>query len=352
MRVEECGTCCWVVDGYVFDFGEVLSSVEKPPKTIVLEAPQGLVKYLELVSSLLEKCFPHSEITYRLEPAFGLCSISLELSTDDVVVVHIGHEDYPYPLCSFGSCTRKLPKGVFTVTAEYIGGDAERISGAIASALSQTGGTKVAIGFSVQHKKLAGAIVRRLSSLGFEVRTSVPITGCWYAPLLKLRSAVDSFVVIAGGYFHAIGLGLALAGSSMVYRADPYANDVEPVNEKVARILSKRLWKVKQAMESGPGKVAVISGLMPGQSRPGVVSFLKRLGEKSGYKVRIVLSRYMQREYLDNLSPEEYKFFVVASCPRIAIEDLDDYWKPVLTPGEARMVFERTLDLSHYRFPW
>ena len=172
------------------------------------------------------------------------------------------------------------------------------------------------------------------------------ILGCYYQPLVK--SNVDAYVVVAGGYFHAVGLALALGMSKPVYRADPYTGMVENVTDIARRWLAKRYWVIRQAMNAQ--RFGVIVGLFPGQYRPGVVDTVTKLLKRAGRDYKLLYSERLNREYLDNLSPDDYDAFIVTSCPRLAIEDLGDYWKPVLTPGEAFMAI--TGRLERYRFPW
>jgi len=95
--------------------------------------------------------------------------------------------------------------------------------------------------------------------------------------------------------------------------------------------------------------LGIIRGLKLGQNRPTLVNFLKRGLEGKGKKVYVFTNRIVTVEALRNL-PNEVEVFVVTSCPRVLIDDVYNFEKPVLTPGEAKMVISGELD--KYIFPW
>jgi Diphthamide synthase subunit DPH2 len=51
-----------------------------------------------------------------------------------------------------------------------------------------------------------------------------------------------------------------------------------------------------------------------------------------------------------DVDSEWFEAFVVTSCPRLPVDDLYEYEKPVLTPGEAFMALQGRLE--PYMFPW
>jgi len=329
-----------VVDNYLFDFSRLR---ETRFKRLVLEAPQGFVRLLPRIASFLREKLPGAKIVYRLEPAYGLCSISLSLAQGDTGVVHVGHDYYPYPFCGLDGCSYRLPDNVLVVPGLYLGGDVEKLS----QRVSSLGVGRVAIGYSAQHSRLAASLAGRLQELGVEVVYVGPLLGCYFAPYLRLRGSVDAYLVVAGGTFHALGLGLSLGSGESVYRVDPYSDSVEAVEGTVRRFLAKRFWAMRAFV--GARRVGIVVGLLPGQHRPGLVNALTALLKRHGIEYDLILVEHLSRELLDNLGPNEYDAYVVTSCPRLAVDDLGDYWKPVLAPGEAVAALRGGRD---YIFPW
>ncbi|BEP18119.1 diphthamide biosynthesis enzyme Dph2 [Pyrofollis japonicus] len=354
--------CKFIVDSYLFDLDGVVERIKRANprlKHVYIEAPQGFVRLARRLADFLEKCLLSNdirvEIGLKLEPVFGSCSISIDdvkYIGNDVLIVHLGHGPYAYPICIGNNCSYSaknyLNKLVHFVPGEYIGGDPSKLASLIKELLGTN--SRIAVGYSVQHESLAKQLALELSRSGYSVRAVEPVLGCYYYRLVRLENLVDAYVVVAGGYFHALGLGLALGGEGRVLRADPYSNSIEDIGGKIQGILAKRYWLFN--MLRNAQRVGVIAGLLPGQYRPWIANFIESLAKKRGIYVRRIYARYVTKEYLDNLSPDDYDAFVVTSCPRLAIEDLGDYWKPVLTPAEARLWLSNRIGSERYTFPW
>jgi 2-(3-amino-3-carboxypropyl)histidine synthase len=342
---ENTGSDRVVLDNYLFDLSPLRGlDVER----VLLEGPQGFVRLLPRLAGFIRDRFG-VEALYRLEPSYGLCSVSLtalRLLGPRGALVHVGHDFYPYPFC-LEACSHRLPPRVVTVPGEYLGGDPAGLAEAVAAQAPPP--SSVALGYSAQHRGLAERLVGELEERGIRVEYTGPLLGCFFAPFLRLRGRVSAYVVVAGGMFHALGLGLALGGEGRILRADPYRGRVDDVGDVVARTLAKRLWAMKRFQ--GAQRVAVIQGMLPGQNRPGIVAALARLLRRRGIGYDVVLAERLSREMLDNLDPGTYDAYVVTSCPRLAVDDLGDYWKPVLAPGEAYAAL-RWPSLERYIFPW
>ena len=348
VKIGDCGEYCWVIDGYKFDLKDAVQQVlRRNKKRIILEAPQGFIKNLKKISELLESRLNNKvEIHLRLEPAYGACSLSTELIDENTFLIHIGHDEYPYPIHGV-----KQAKGnYYLIAAEYIETDVEKMISSMIDIITNMNYSKLAIGYTTQHKTTAIEVGNFLLNEGFTVQKVVGVTGCFYYNLIKYKESVDAYFVIAGGAFHGLGLSLALNGRKPVFVADPYTYNIRSLEDLFKKILAKRYWFMYRALE---GKhVGIIDGLLAGQCRPPISRFLSVIARKHGFKPRIILARYVNKEFLDNLGPSDFDFFVTVSCPRLAIEDLSDYWKPVLTPAEARLVFRKNITEGEYTFPW
>ena len=338
-----------VLEGYVFELDRVFDAVVKQgARRVVVEAPQGLVRLLpRLVDTLLE-CLPRGvSVESRLEPSYGLCSLSLS-HAGDAVLVHVGHDYYPYPYCWSGGCVgiERLTGGrIVLLRAEYVGGDAERLAKGVAGAAGSEG---VVVAATSQHAGLAARIAELLRSMGVRVLGLERVVGCYFAGFRRYAGRGVLFAVVAGGFFHALGVGLYFAGSERVAAVDPYSGRVSDVGGLVGRVLAKRYWVVRLAWDAE--RIGVIVGDYPGQYRPGIVDAILRLAERRGRRAYVLRAGRVTVDLLDNIAPGLIDAYVVTSCPRLAIEDFSDYWKPVLTPGEARMALNRVLD--RYLFPW
>ncbi len=366
-RVENGEKCSIEYMGYLFDFTPLIGVLEdrrgRGCARALLEAPQGMVQFLPRLAKRLEECIAARdtcvEPVIRLDPSYGSCDIGFDYAerTGASIVVHIGHLPYLYRYwCSNNYCSQwgyavSTRKTLVMIPAEYVKALewADELAEIVAS---KAAGGRVALGYTAQHKALAKTITLLLRRRGVEVARLEPVMGCHYSRLVS-RDPAHLYIVLAAGMFHGLGLGLYLYtvhGNPLpgIGVLNPYDKTYRDIRGDVEKTLRKRYWLVSQALEAT--SFAVIAGAKPGQYRPWIHVFLKKLGEKRGKRVDILVSSNLSREYLDNLSPREYDAYITASCPRLAIEDYSNYWKPVLTPGEARMVF--TKNLNQYLFPW
>lgn len=146
--------------------------------------------------------------------------------------------------------------------------------------------------------------------------------------------------------FHALGVGLTTR--KPIVKLDPYTSKNEDLTDEVYRILKIRYGKIMKALDSR--NWAIIQGVKTGQNRPLMVKYLQKKLEEKGYKVFIITNRSLNVDALRNIDNPEIDSFIVTSCPRLPIDDLFEYEKPVLTPGEAKMIIFSKLD--EYIFPW
>ena len=321
-----------VLDGYRFSLAQLKGLGGRSRSSILLEAPQGLVRLLPRLAEAVAEC-TGLPVYVRLEPSYGLCSLSLDVASRlNALLVHVGHTFYPYPFCSGQGCVYGVPSNVVLLPAEYTGGDARQL----ADSIKDLGLGRVVLGFTAQHKGLVHELRNELGSRGVTVVGVEPVLGCYFENLRRYRGRVDGFLVVAGGLFHGLGIGLAFSGEERVIVADPYTGRVRDIGDAIRSTLMKRFWAMKQFMDAR--SIGIIVGGLPGQLRPGLVSALEKLALKRGLRVALLYAERLTREYLDNLDPGIFDAYVVTSCPRLAVEDLGDYWKPVLSPGEARIV--------------
>ncbi len=141
---------------------------------------------------------------------------------------------------------------------------------------------------------------------------------------------------------------MGLATGKPVLKVDPYTREVEDITPQVYKVLKIRYSKIVQAMDSNTW--VIVQGLKVGQNRPLMVKSLESRLRSLGKKTFVVTSKVLNQDSLRNLDRSYIDVFVVTSCPRLPTDDLFLYEKPVLTPGEAKMII--TNKLEPYIFPW
>ena len=339
---------------YQFDHHVILSEIrESRARRILLQAPNGLKQYMPLLAKCIAE---HAEVEVLLhgEGLYGACYIgSFEYykNLDIDLVIHLGHTPYPPGL---GMTPESKPKIVYIPVYSKLRLSDNALD-RLHSRLKELNAHRIGVITSVQHVLEARRIARLLGDLGYNVvlpRGFPPyfmdgqVIGCDYRLALSVQGDVDAYVFVGGGLFHAIGLYLSTR--KPVIKADPYRDSVEDVMALGERTLRIRYKKMLDAMDAR--RWGVIVGEEPGQYRPWLINKIIDLLRKRGLEYMVIVGRKTDREFIANNDSEWFQAFVITSCPRIPIDDLQDYHKPVLTPGEALMVLQG--DISRYRFPW
>jgi len=98
-------------------------------------------------------------------------------------------------------------------------------------------------------------------------------------------------------------------------------------------------------------RIALITSPTLGQYRLSLLNYLESLLNKHNVQYLVFSVSMVDKDRIASIdnafSPDA---FVITSCPRLPIDDLSDYHKPVITPGELIMVLKK--ELSEYMFPW
>ncbi|WP_149528546.1 diphthamide biosynthesis enzyme Dph2 [Sulfuracidifex tepidarius] len=332
-----------------YDFQEnyVIQEIKKRgAKRILLQFPEGLRYFSSDIVKDISSALPNVEIIVSGDSSWGACDVAeheaRQLGAD--LIVHYGHSPYTwyYP---------KFPT-IFVETKSTLS-LGEKLIKETLDLLLKYKPRKVGLTATVQHVSSIPYVKERLEKEGFQVEVGKPsnpfmhdgqVLGCDYKAGLNVDA--DLYVNISGGLFHSLGLGLATG--KPVIKADPYSDSAEDITKEVYKFLKIRYGKIMQAMSAKSW--VIIRGTMTGQDRPMMVKFLNSELKRKGFEVMIVSSRVLNVEVLRNLDRPSIDAFIVTSCPRLPTDDLYGYEKPVLTPGEAKMVINNKLD--PYIFPW
>lgn len=334
---------------YDFKLREVVEELRKRRvKRVLIQLPDGLKQYHEYIVNYLLEHIDDLEVWVSLSPTYGACDIAVDearkLNVD--IIVHIGHNQYPF-------YRPEIP--VLFVEAYYKWSPHIRILEDLLRSLRNHNCRRIGLLTVIQHVNVIDVVASFLRSNGLKVMIPEPsykqmvrgqVLGCEYSCALNVVKRVDCYVVVAGGLFHVLGLWLSTR--KHVLKLDPYEEKVVVVDRVGEKVLKKRYAKIMQALQAKV--MGIIDGSKPGQHRPWLVKLLRDKAREKGLKTRLYITDYLNEERLRNIDSAEIDFYAVTLCPRIPIDDLGDYEKPVLTPGEALMVLEERLD--EYKFPW
>jgi 2-(3-amino-3-carboxypropyl)histidine synthase len=158
------------------------------------------------------------------------------------------------------------------------------------------------------------------------------VMGCDYSNATAVAKEVDVFLFVGGGWFHAIGVGLATSKPTIA--ADPYEQRAFSVEDEVQRILKQRWASIQEA--ENVRSFGVLIGLKSGQRRMDEALKVKEKLEKKGKNTTLLTMREVTPEALMQFSSLEA--FVNTACPRIALDDASKFRRPVLTINEALVI--------------
>ncbi|MET1159383.1 MAG: diphthamide biosynthesis enzyme Dph2 [Thermoprotei archaeon] len=335
---------------YIIDSNAVINFIEKHDiKRVLVQAPNGLKKLYKCIQRILSS--RNLQVYFSSSPTYGGCDLEVYearlLGVDGII--HIGHNEYPYLVSK-----PKIP--VLYLPAYYNWKPSKEVLEKLVEILDSNGVNKIGLVASIQHLFSLKDVSQYLSNRGYRVFIGESkallkgqILGCDYTAGLVLENQVDAYLVIAGGKFHA--LGLALVVNKPVFVLDPYTERIWKADHEAQKILAKRLYVISSLRNKGFRSAGIIIGTKLGQYRPGLVKRLVSLLEGNGIEYVLITSNDLSLSNMINIDNAlGLDVYVITSCPRLPIEDLGEFYKPVLTPGELVMVFDRSI--TSYKYPW
>lgn len=326
---------------YDFEIERIVNEIrEGGYKRVLIQLPDGLKIYSKHIFDEIKRRVDNVEIAFSGDSAWGSCVLA-DLEAERYgyeLLVHIGHVEYPY--------YKPRHRTLFIPAHSKLDVSEDLVDRAI-ELLEKYNAKRVGVFTTVQHEKILPKIVSILSRK-YEIiatRTSV-VLGCEYSSPLAIKNRVDAYVIVSGGIFHGIGLGLAAFGKPVI-KIDPYESRVVDLSGEVERVYRVRVYKMYQAAEAR--NWVLIDGVR-GQNRSWYRKYLEELIRRKGGEYLVYISEVINIDLLRNIDSGWVDSFVVLACPRLPIDDLWEYPKPVLTPAEARMVLSGRI--GYYTFPW
>lgn len=310
-------------------------------RRILIQMPDGLKGLAPYLEDELRKRAGDLEIVFSASPSWGACVLedleAMEGGFD--LLVHIGHVEYPF--------YRPRHRTLFIPAYSNIEIPVDLVERA-SEILERRGVKRVGLFTTIQHARQIPRVAEILSKRYHVVLHSMgsALVGCDYSKPYSLRGYVDAYVIISGGVFHALGLGLAIPGKPVI-KIDPYEGKAVDLTDEIERTIRKRIYMIYKAMDARTW--ALIDGVK-GQNRSWYRRYLRELIEKRGGRAIEYIAYIITRETLLNIDKPDIDAYVVLACPRIPTDDLGDFHKPVLTPAEARMALTGRVD--SYTLPW
>ncbi len=294
-------------------------------RIVALQVPEGLKKRAYQFADELESR-AGAEVVVVAEPCFGACDVPSSLFEMVDAVVHVGHSPIP---------SLKFPKPLIFVPARSKIQLADQLRRAIGVIREPIG-----VLATSPHLNNLDEVIEGLESVGLKVKVGEgdgrishagEVLGCNFTSATSVSKEVNSYLLIASGTFHALGVHLATGKKVIVL--DPNLEEPREIDQIKDRILRQRHAIIEKA---GKARVfGIIVGEKAGQRRLGRARELRKLVRWKKKDAALILMDKFDQEKLKYLGFDAY---VSTACPRIAIDDAAVFDKPLLTPQELEIL--------------
>jgi len=311
---------------YDFEDGEVRRFLRQhSARRVAVQLPEGLRRYLPQISRVFEG--EGAEVLVLADSCYGACDLAdskaKQLGYD--ALVHYGHADMDLPTC--------LP----TLFVEaHMTVDPLK---AVEVALPSLGFERVGLVTNVQHIHKLQSVADLLRASGVEAMIGTPgprakypgqVLGCDWGSARSIVDGVDGFLYVGTGRFHP--LGVALATGKDVVAVNPVAGGFERLASS-EDFLRRRGAVISRA--AACDEFGVLVSTKPGQARFGLAARVAEALRRAGRTPRMLVVDEVVPERLADFTAGA---FVCCACPRIPIDDVMRFDKPVLTPFELRVM--------------
>lgn len=318
-------------------------------KRILLHGPDGLrnqmIKLLDEISSEIS-----TDVFISGDRSFGACDIPFyeAKNIDADIIIHLGHTPFPYPK-EIASSLPDIPVKYFQVY------DNMEINENLYERLKKIIGPyeKIGVVFSIQYYNQFKHIVTKLKKNGWIVKVGKPyfnmmidgqVLGCHVTSAKSISSEVDAFLVVSAGVFHA--LGVALWTGIPTYLVDLHTNKIINMDDETKRTRAIIAFKILQAEKAR--KIGVITSTRFFQKNIFTAKYVLKELRKKGKKGYLLI--------LKDISPDNLMYFpsidafIQTACPRISIDDLLIYNKPLLNIEQFLILIDQKKFEEVY--PW
>nr|WP_148236250.1 diphthamide biosynthesis enzyme Dph2 [Pyrococcus yayanosii] len=316
-------------------FEEVLSDLRRlGARRVLIQSPEGLRREAEELAEFLERegieAILHGEVNYgACDPADAEAK---RLGCD--ALIHLGHS---YMRLSLEVPTIFIPAFARVDVVLALERNLREIKKL---------GRRIILVTTAQHIHQLRRARAFLEKAGFKVvigrgdsRVSWPgqVLGCNFS---AARLDGDGILFIGAGTFHP--LGVALATGKRVLAVNPYSGDALWMDEMAERFIRKRWAQIAKAMDAR--RFGVVVSTKKGQLRLAEASRIVRLLREHGREAMLIAMDEISYSKLEGFSFDAY---VVVACPRVPIDDVENWRKPVLTPPEVEILLGLRTD---YKF--
>ncbi len=312
------------------DEEKIFSEIRKRnPKTVILNAPEGLMMKVQELAFKIQELFNTQTITIA-DPCYGICDTVDEeverLEAD--IAFHIGHN----------IALERMGKNTILIDA-VDDVDFDEVLRASLPVLKKYEIIGICTIAPYIHKieKVESFLkeegIEAVIGKGKGLVKDGQVLGCDFHTAFEIREVVKAFAFLGQSIFHAIGI--ALATNKPTFMLDPYYKEVLDVTPMASDLSKKAMLSIYKALDANT--FGIIIGLKEGQRRLERAYTIKNELEKHGKKVLFIALHEVKNERLMQL--QKIDAFVQTACPRISING-ESFHKPVLSTLQAEAIIK------------
>lgn len=308
--------------------GEILRTLrELNARRVLIQTPEGLKREAQALADFLEENGIEAVISGDIN--YGACDPADReakmLGCD--ALIHLGHS---YMRLKLEVPTIFVPAFAKVDVVPALEKNIEEI---------RKLGRRIALVTTAQHIHQLERAKEFLEKAGFEVvvgrgdsRVSWPgqVLGCNFS---AAKVDAEGILFIGAGYFHP--LGVALATRKPTLAVNPYSGDAIWVEGEAERLVRKRWAQIAKAIDAK--KFGVITSTKKGQLRLAEAKRIVKLLREHGKYAKLIAMNHINYPALEGF---DFDAYVVVACPRVPIDDYENWRKPVLTPPEVEILLD------------
>lgn len=306
--------------------GEILRTLrELNARRVLIQTPEGLKREAQALADFLEENGMEAVISGDIN--YGACDPADReakmLGCD--ALIHLGHS---YMRLKLEVPTIFVPAFAKVDVVPALEKNIEEI---------RKLGRRIALVTTAQHIHQLERAKEFLEKAGFEVvvgrgdsRVSWPgqVLGCNFS---AAKVDAEGILFIGAGYFHP--LGVALATRKPTLAVNPYSGDAIWVDNEAERLIRRHWAQIAKAIDAK--KFGVITSTKKGQLRLAEAKRIVKLLREHGKYAKLIAMNHINYPALEGF---DFDAYVVVACPRVPIDDYENWRKPVLTPPEVEIL--------------
>lgn len=311
---------------YDIDLASAISEIKRlKARMIALQVPEGLKKRAYQIAGDLENK-TGAEVLVVAEPCFGACDVPSSLFDMVDAVVNVGHS--PIPSLRFSKPVIFVPAKSRVPLADQLKKSVDLLQ------------EPVGVLATSQHLFELDDVIEGLESMGIKMKVAEgdsrlshvgEVLGCNFTAATGIVKDVNSYLLIGSGTFHALGIHLATGKKVVIL--DPNLEEPKEIDQIKDKILRQRHAVIEKAERAR--SFGIIVGEKLGQRRIRRARELRKLLRWKKKDAALILMDKFDPDKLKSLGFDAY---VSTACPRIAIDDMAMYDRPLLTPQELEIV--------------